>query len=133
MLTSLKAMLSWSKKCIKSPMIATLMSNGSTSNATTRADIKSEAIYGTTATTAARPRAPTVADLEKAARTMELLGPIAEYMRAQGFDPAEGCVMFLPKAKQDEYQAWGPLPSFVRFSPIIDDIFLVRDPFYKRG
>lgn len=43
--TSLKAMLSWSKKCIKSPMIATLMSNGSNSNATTRADIKSEAIH----------------------------------------------------------------------------------------
>ena len=43
--TSLKAMLSWSKKCIKSPMIATLMSNGSAGNASTRADIKSEAIH----------------------------------------------------------------------------------------
>ena len=59
----------------------------------------------------------------RAVREIENAHPIADWMRKQGFDPKDGCVLFLPESMKSEviYKL-----SFVRFSKIIDSPCLVR-------
>lgn len=46
----------------------------------------------------------------KAASDIENSEPIAKYMREQGFDPKNGCVLLIP---EDMWHTYAPYPDFV--------------------
>ena len=72
-------------------------------------------------------------DIEKAVEALRsiehklldsLQAELSNWMRGQGFDPDKNCYLILPMARHSELPSW---PSFVRFSPLVDDAFLLRD------
>lgn len=85
----------------------------------------------TTLTGPAIARSFTAEDLERATAELKAFAeqpePIGEWMKGQGFDPEDGCVLVMPLAlPQDRGSA--RYPRYVRFSAFIEMPILIREP-----
>lgn len=70
----------------------------------------------------------TLESLERALRELPR-EPIGEWMRAQGFPPEDGGVLYLPATLAAQFPS-GPfgLPNYVRVTTVIADPVLSMDP-----
>ena len=53
--------------------------------------------------------------------------PFAHYMQSQGFDPDDGCVLYLPETLRWN-RASETVPQYVEFVAFTDDLLLIRNP-----
>lgn len=70
---------------------------------------------------------PTTFDFDALKRALAAIpeDPLEVWMRAQGFDPAHGGVLYLPLTMRAEFL--GPPPAYVHFSSVIGRPMLAHD------
>ena len=93
-------------------------------------DEQRDILYGGTCTVTAKPEPLTVDKLQEAIDLMKTINgePILQFMLEKGFNPDDGDVIIFPEAVREH--TGGVQPDYVKFSPIVDNVYLMRKPIY---